>query len=147
MLITTSKHNTFSAMLANQWRPQNPGLISSVSSSIAQHPGLAVTDVLDLGAGISTTFDAVGGKGGDILKATSIGMGVYHGAKTLYHLVEAMNESEDGNTKATNSQLTKALGDGLTAAGQFCAVGGVGPVSLGFLGLGLLVSNLSAFSR
>lgn len=147
MLITTHKQNSFSAMLANQWRAPSSNPISSLAASIGEHPVLAITDAVDLGAGIPTALNAVGGRGGAVLDTASGIMGAYHGFKAVYHLVNALNESDNGPTRAGKHEMTMALGEGLSAAGQICIASGVGPVSLGFLGLGLLVTNFATLSR
>lgn len=136
-----------------QVQSQAPGLhfgslrhSNGVSQKIAQNPILFTADALDLGSGISTALGA-SGAGSGMLHGTSLFMGVYHGAKSFYHLINGANESDNGVTPEGKHQFTMMVGEALSATGQICAVSGVGPVSLGFLGLGLLITNTAQLSH
>lgn len=119
---------------------------AKVVSAIAEHPILFTADAVDLGAGLANATSAVSGTGGEVLKGTSFVMGAYHGVKAFVHLVNGIGMAESGYTKDAKQDFTKLAGEALIATGHFTAAAGVGPVSLGFLGLGLVVTNAATLA-
>lgn len=117
---------------------------SKVAQTIGDNPILFTADAVDLGSGIANSLGGLQGAGGDVLKGTSVVMGGYHAIKALYHLVNAADTYSAPNQK---HHVTMMTGEILSAAGQFCAAAGVGPVSLGFLGLGMVVTNAQQLSQ
>lgn len=147
MLITSTKNPSISSMLANQWRSTGSHPVAKATTAIADHPLLFATDAVDLGAGITTALGGLEGKGGDVLHGTTFLMGATHAVKGFYHLIHGLNDWDSYNEQEGKHHFTMAAGEGLTAAGQFCSAAGVGPVSLGFLGLGMLITNASTLSN
>jgi len=120
--------------------PSQPGAGATLHRKIAENPALLTADALDLGAGVSTAL-GVTGSGAGLLQGTTVALSAYHGAKAVYHLVSGANESDNGVTPEGKHHFTMALGEALSATGQICIASGVGPVALGFLGLGMLITN------
>ena len=120
--------------------------VQKLSQKIAENPILFTADALDLGAGISTAL-GVSGAGAGAPHGTSFLMGAYHGAKAVVHLVKGATESDNGVTPEGKHQFTMMVGEALSATGQICALSGVGPVSLGFLGLGMLITNTAQLNH
>ena len=151
MLITTSSNtNSFrfgSVPASSSSTLSISNAAGKLSDTVAEHPILFATDALDLGAGVTTALGGLDGAGGSVLEGTAFILGGYHAVKSFVHLISGANEAADGMTPTAKQHFTMAVGEGLSAAGQFCAVAGVGPVSLGFLGLGLLMTNASSLSR
>jgi len=119
---------------------------AKVVSTIAEHPILFTADAVDIGAGLANATSAVSGAGGDVLKGTSFVMGAYHGVKAFVHLVNGVTNADMGYTKAAKTEFSKLAGEALITTGHICAAAGVGPVSLGFLGLGLVVTNAATLA-
>ena len=119
---------------------------AKVVSTIAEHPILFTADAVDLGAGLANATSAVSGTGGDVLKGTSFAMGAYHGVKAFVHLVNGIGMADAGYTKEAKKDFTKLAGEVLLTTGHLTAAAGVGPVSLGFLGLGLVVTNAATLA-
>ena len=133
------QHNTglqFSSLL----QAPRAGAGATLHHKIAENPALFTADVLDLGAGVSTALGVTGAGAGQ-LQGTPVAVSAYHGAKAVYHLISGANESDNGITSEGKHHFTMALGEALSATGQICIASGVGPVALGFLGLGMLITN------
>lgn len=119
---------------------------SKLVSTVAEHPILFTADAVDLGAGLANAMSAASGTGGDVLKGTGFVMGGYHGVKAFVHFVNGVTNADMGYSREAKSEFTKLAGETLIATGHFCAAAGVGPVSLGFLGLGLVVTNAATLA-
>ena len=117
---------------------------SKAAQTIGENPILFTADAVDLGSGIANSLGGLQGTGGDVLKGTSFVMGGYHGVKAFYHLI---NGADTYSREEQKHHFTMMTGEILSAAGQFCAGAGVGPVSLGFLGLGMVVTNAAQLSQ
>ncbi len=133
--------------LSNNNGGDGKDLPGKLGQAIAENPILFTADTVDLGSGVTNALGGLSGAGGDVLRGTSVIMGGYHSMKALVHLVNGLAYAECGNTDEAKRNFTKLAGEGLTAAGQFCAAAGVGPVALGFLGLGMVVTNASTLSQ
>lgn len=117
---------------------------SKVAQTIGDNPILFTADALDLGSGLANSLGGLQGAGGDVLKGTSVVMGGYHAIKAFYHLTNVVAPYSAPSQK---HHVTMMTGEILSSAGQFCAAAGVGPVSLGFLGLGMVLTNAAQLSQ
>ena len=133
--------------LSNNTGGGGSDLPGKLGQAIAKNPILFTADAVDLGAGVTNDLGGLSGAGGDVLRGTSFVMGGYHSVKAFVHLVNGLTDADTGYTSEAKRNFTMLAGEGLTAAGQFCAAAGVGPVALGFLGLGMIVTNASTLSQ
>lgn len=140
-----TQHNT-GLNLSQHLYHANSGPGATLHRKIADNPVLFIADAVDVGAGVSTAL-GVTGSGAGVLHGTSVAMSFYHGAKAVYHLINGANESDNGVTPEGKYQFTMGLGEALSATGQICAASGVGAVSLGFLGLGMLITNCAQLNH
>lgn len=119
----------------------------AVSQKVADHPMLFTADALDIGTGLSNSFSMASGTGGQVLQGAGYVMGAYHGVSAVVNLFAAMDHYSCGRSDDGKYYITNMVGHALTATGNVCAAAGVGPVSLGFLGLGLAVGNLNTLNN
>ncbi len=135
-----------------QSAPTNPSSSSrndwgtKLVATVAEHPILFTTDAVDLGASLCNASSAFSGQGGDVLKGTGFVMGAYHGVKSFVHLVNGLTNADLGYSSEAKTEFTKLAGEVLLTTGHLCAAAGVGPVSLGFMGLGLVVTNAATLA-
>jgi hypothetical protein len=119
----------------------------NISNAVAEHPILFTADAVDLGTSISNSLSLASGAGGNLLQGAGYAMGAYHAVNAVVSLCKGVDAFDGGCSGAGKYQMTNCVGHLLTATGNFCAAAGVGPVSLGFVGLGLLVENLNTVSN
>lgn len=138
-MVIQSAPNSPSSSSRNDWG-------AKLVATVAEHPILFTADTVDLAAGVCNASSAVSGLGGDVLKGTGVVMAGYHGVKSFVHLVNGLTYADSGYTSEAKNQFTKLAGEVLLTTGHICAAAGVGPVSLGFMGLGLVVTNAATLA-
>lgn len=119
----------------------------SVSKAVADHPILFTADAIDISTSVSNALSLASGAGANVLQGAGCVMGAYHGGKALVNFFTAIDAFDRGYSDLGKYKITNSVADALTATGNFCAAAGVGPVSLGFVGLGLLVENLNTLNH
>lgn len=138
---------SFKALSSGSAGQKAANMGSKIAETIAQHPIMFTADAVNLGSGVANAMGNIQGPGGDVLKGTSFVMGGYHTVKAFTHLVRGVEAYDRYRPEAGKHHMTMLAGEILTATGQFCAGAGVGPVSLGFLGLGMVVTNAAELSQ
>ena len=119
----------------------------SISNAVAEHPILFTADAVDIGTSLNNALSLTSGAGANVLQGAGYVMGAYHGGKAVVNLVKSIDMFDRGYSDLGKYHITNSVADALTATGNFCAAAGVGPVSLGFVGLGLLVENLNTLNH
>ena len=114
---------------------------SAVAEKVSEHPALLLADAVDISVGLSNGLGLLSGSPGLAMAGTGALMGVYHGCRAVGDLFTGITEGGMDGVRSTQNLLTSAAGNALCAAGHLGAAVGMGPASLGLLGIGLVIEN------
>ena len=137
MNIKTGNHST------HKITQQGPKPQSKFSKFVSDNPGRVFLDVADISVGAPLALQADFGSGAGLMKGAGFVLGGIHAFSAINNTAIALSNSEAGYNQAAKRYGMEAAGDALSAVGAFAAVAGSGPVSLGFLLAGSVLSTIA----